>query len=159
MQALWLGLLIGAVAVAIAAVAAPTTVERAAGSIQVRAAVAASSFAVAVPIAVTISIKNTASTAVSVVFPSGQRYDVIARRPRGDEVWRWSHDRAFIQVVQTVALNPGEELTYRVTWDQRDLQGRQVDPGVYELVAVFLGQVAGARQPQLTLPPLTITIR
>jgi len=156
-QALLLGILVGVVA--ITAAVAPTTVERVEGSLQVRAAVPASSFAVGVPIAIALSIRNAAPVPVSVLFPSGQRYDVIARRPRGDEVWRWSHDRAFIQVVQTVRLSPGEELAYRVTWDQRDLQGRQVDPGTYELVAIFLGQVEGSTRRQLTLSPLTITIK
>jgi hypothetical protein len=155
-QAFWLGLLVGVVAVTSAA--APTTVERMEGTLRVQASVAVRAFAVGTPIPLVLSVRNTGSAAAVVTFMNGQRYDAVARRPRGDEVWRWSHDRAFVQVVQTVTLAPGEEQAYRVTWDQRDFQGRQVDPGMYELVAIFMGQVGGSTRGSVTLPPLTITI-
>lgn len=157
MRALLLGILIGVVTVA--AAAAPATVDRVEGSLHLQATVPAPSYAVGVPIILTLTIRNTATAPLSILFPSGQRYDLIARRPRGDEVWRWSHDRAFVQVVQTVALAPAEELAYRITWDQRDFQDRQVDPGTYELVVVFLGQHQGSTRSQLTLPRIPITIR
>lgn len=157
MQALLLGILVGVIAITVAA--APASVERVDGSFQLRAAVPASSYAVGAPVIMTLTARNAGAARVSILFPSGQRYDAIARRPRGDEVWRWSHDRAFTQVIQTVSLAPGEEQAYRITWDQRDFQDRQVDPGTYELVVVFLGQVGGSTRQQLTLPPLTITIR
>ncbi len=101
MPSLWLGLLIGVVAVTSAA--APMTVDRTAGNLRLEASVPARVFAVGAPIAVSLSVRNTGSAPVTVSFSSGQRYDVIARRPRGDEVWRWSHDKAFIQLVQTVS--------------------------------------------------------
>jgi len=82
-----------------------------------------------------------------VVFTSGQRLDLIVRRPRGDEVWRWSHDKAFTQAIQTVLLRAQESVVLRVAWDQRDLQGRRVDPGTYEAIAVFMGRAESAGRP------------
>ncbi|MGH2348599.1 MAG: BsuPI-related putative proteinase inhibitor [bacterium] len=156
-QAFWLCILVGVMAATSAATPAPTSVERVEGGLRVQATVSGRAFAVGIPIPVVLAVRNTGSAAVAITFMNGQRYDLLARRPRGDEVWRWSHDRAFIQAVQTMRLGPGEEEAYRITWDQRDFQGRQVDPGSYELVAIFMGQV-GARQGPLTLPPLSITI-
>lgn len=157
MQAFWLGILIGVMAATSVASPTSTSVERREGSLRVEATVSGRAFAVGVPIPVVLSVRNTGSAAVAITFMSGQRYDLVARRPRGDEVWRWSHDRAFIQAVQTITLGPREEEAYRVTWDQRDFQGRQVDPGSYELVAIFMGQV-GARQGPLALPVLLIDV-
>jgi len=67
-------------------------------------------------------------------------------RQRGALVWQWSHDKAFLQVVQQRAIGPGDALTYTVAWSQRDLQDRPVDPGAFEVSAVFLGaQRSGPR--------------
>ena len=86
------------------------------------------------------------------------RLDLVVRRPRGDEVWRWSHDKAFTQVIQTLLLRPQESSVLRVAWDQRDLQGRRVDPGNYEAIVVFMGRVEGAGRTPATLAPLAFTI-
>jgi hypothetical protein len=71
-------------------------------------------------------------------------------------VWRWSHDKAFIQVFETAALKPGDVLAYQVTWDQQDYQGRRVDSGSYQAIAVFTGHVGTRRE--IKLPPLEVTI-
>lgn len=136
--------------------AAPVVVERTSGHLTFTAAVAKRTFASGEPVAIQFTVRNAASGALGVMFTSGQRFDFIVRRSRGDEVWRWSHDKAFIQVVQTTMLQPQETLAFTETWDQRDFQGRRVDPGSYELIAVFMGRV-GDRHA-VTLPPLAIRI-
>jgi hypothetical protein len=73
-------------------------------------------------------------------------------------VWRWSHDKAFTQVIQTLLLRAQESSVLRVAWDQRDLQGRRVDPGTYEAIVVFMGRVEGASRMPVTLAPLAFTI-
>lgn len=157
-QALWVGVLVGVVM--LVAAAAPVTVDRVEGSLRYQASIPKRTYAAGEVIEVSLTTRNIGGGPVSLTFYSGQRFDLLARRPRGDEVWRWSHDKAFIQVVTTVLLRPGEVLGGRpdkATWDQRDLQGRRVDPGSYEIVATFMGSVeGGAREVQL--PPLAITI-
>src|SRR5256885_17031198 len=69
---------------------------------------------------VALTAVNTAGAPVSVTFTSGQRFDLVIRRPRGDAVWRWSHDKAFIQVIQTLTLQPGDRLSFKIPWDQTD---------------------------------------
>lgn len=155
MQAFWL-VLVGVVV--LAAAAGPVMVDRVEGSLRYEASIPKRTFAPGEFVAMTVTVRNVGSATVSITFTSGQRYDLIARRPRGDEVWRWSHDKAFIQVIQTITLKPQESLQpFRDGWDQRDLQGRRVDPGSYEMVAVFMGSVSGGpREVQLPAIPFTI---
>lgn len=105
---------------------------------------------------VTLQARNTGTAPLSLAFSSGQRFDLSVRRPRGEEVWRWSHDKAFIQVVESVTLDPGETMSFQVTWDQKDFQGRLVDPGAYRAVAVFMGRTGMRRETRL--PPLEFMI-
>lgn len=157
MQAVWLWLVI-AVLAASAGAQPPLTVERSDGGMRVEASLAQRGFAPGEPVEVTVSVRNVSGAPLGIVFNSSQRLDLIVRRPRGDEVWRWSHDKAFTQVIQTLLLRPQEASTLRVAWDQRDLQGRRVDPGTYEAIVVFMGRVEGAGRGPATLPPLTFVI-
>lgn len=155
-QVFWLGVLVGVIV--LAAAAAPVMVDRVEGSLRYEAAIPRRTFAPGEFVDATITVRNIGSTSVSLTFTSGQRYDLIVRRPRGDEVWRWSHDKAFIQVIQSITLKPQESLPpFRDGWDQRDFQGRRVDPGAYEMLAVFLGSVSGGSR-EVQLPPLPFAI-
>lgn len=154
MPAILSAILIGLLTMSSAA--APVVVERTAGQLTLTASVAKRIFASGEPVVIQFAVRNAASGALGVMFTSGQRFDFIVRRSRGDEVWRWSHDKAFIQVVQTTTLRPQETLTFTEIWDQRDFQGRRVDPGTYELIAVFMGRVDG--KGTVALPPLAVTI-
>jgi hypothetical protein len=155
-QAVWLGLIIGLLA--ISAGAQPLSVERTDGGLRLQASLAQRVFAPGEPVEVTVVAHNLSAGPLGIVFNSGQRVDLIVRRPRGDEVWRWSHDKAFTQAIQTLHLRPQESSMLRVAWDQRDLQGRRVDPGVYEAIVVFMGRTEGAGRGMAMLAPLTFTI-
>lgn len=155
------GILIAVVLAALVAAApvGPLTVERTEGGLRYEASVPARSYGAGEPVEVTITIRNSGSSATSLTFSSGQRFDLLVRRPRGDEIWRWSHDKAFIQVIQTVSVRPNEPLTFKGSWDQRDYQGRRVDPGTYEIIAFVTARVEGSERPAVQLPPLQFTIR
>ena len=156
MPAVWLGLIIGVLA--FSAGAQPFTVERTDGGLRVEASLARRVFTPGEPVEVTVVARNLSAAPLGIVFNSGQRVDLIVRRPRGDEVWRWSHDKAFTQAIQTLHLRPQESFALQVAWDQRDLQGRRVDPGTYEALVVFMGRTEGAGRGLATLAPLTFTI-
>jgi len=155
-QAVWLGLVIGILAVA--AGAQPVIVERTDGALRLEASLSQRAFAPGEPVEVTVVGRNVSNGPLGIVFTSGQRLDLIVRRPRGDEVWRWSHDKAFTQAIQNLLLRPQETIMFRVAWDQRDLQGRRVDPGTYEAIAVFMGRGEGSGRGPASLPPLAFTI-
>jgi len=155
------GMLLGLVLVALVAAApgAPLMVERAEGGLRHEASITKRAFDAGESIEVTITIRNTGMSPVSLTFFSGQRFDLLVRRPRGDEIWRWSHDKAFIQSIQTIPIRPNEPVTLKGSWDQRDYQGRRADPGVYEVIAYVTGRSEGSDRRDTQLPPLQFTIR
>ena len=155
------GVLIGLVLVALVAAApgAPLLVERAEGGLRHEASITKRDFDAGESIEVTINIRNASVNPVSLTFFSGQRFDLLVRRPRGDEIWRWSHDKAFIQIVQSIAIRPNEPLTLKGSWDQRDYQGRRADPGAYEVIAYVTGRTEGSERRDIQLPALQFTIR
>ncbi len=157
MHGRWAGVLVATVGVL--AAATPTTVNWSAGNLHLTASIGRNTYAIGEVVDVTIAAQNAGGDPLPITFPSGQIFEVVVRRPRGDEVWRWSHDKAFTQAVQSRTWKPGETVTYRGAWDQRDLQGRRVDPGTYEAVAMFLGRLAGTEKRSIALPPLVITIQ
>ena len=150
--ALWLVALLAVVVLA----AGPVSVERVEGGIRYEASMPKPAYNAGEEVTVALAVTNTGGAPASMTFRSGQRFDLIIRRPRGDEVWRWSHDKAFIQIVQTVTVQPQETLGFTVSWDQRDFQGRRVDPGAYEAVAVFYGRIEGGRDVRLAPLPFTV---
>ena len=143
-------------AMVLVAAASPLRVERLESGLRVAASLPRPTYDAGQVVEVSLTATNTGGAPVSVTFTSGQRFDLVIRRPRGDAVWRWSHDKAFIQVIQAVTLQPGESLSFKIPWDQTDYQGLRVDPGPYQAVAVFLGATGGTRQ--IRLPPLAFTI-
>lgn len=151
--ALWLVALLAVVVLA----AGPVSVERVEGAFRYEASMPKASYFAGEEVTVMLTATNTGGAPASLTFRSGQRFDLIIRRPRGDEVWRWSHDKAFIQIIQTVTVQPQESLGFNVTWDQGDFQGRRVDPGSYEAVANFYGRIEGGREVRLGPLPFTIT--
>lgn len=149
--------LVGLVLAAVLAGATPPAVERSVGALRLQVTVGKDTFARGEPVSIFLRVVNTAASAVALIFPSSQQFDLIVRQ-RGALIWQWSHDKAFLQVIREVSLAPGETLTFSGTWDQRDLQGRQVDPGTYDVYVAFLGgQRGGARG--IEVGPARITIQ
>lgn len=141
---------------ALAAVAAAPSAERTQGDLRVRLSVSKAAFQMGEPVAIRLQVTNVAAAPAVLTAYSGQQYDVLVRQ-RGALIWQWSHDKAFVQVVRESTMAPGEMQTFNWTWDQRDLQGRQVEAGAYEISAVFMAaQRAGARSVEVG--PVQITI-
>ena len=136
--------------------AAPAASERTVGDLRVEMTVGRTTYSIGEPVLVSARAVNTTATPVTVTTTSGFTYDMIVRQ-RGALVWQWSHDKAATQAVRTQQLAPGAALTFSARWDQRDLQGRQVEAGSYEISCLFLGQ-----HRQMTSPtdvgPVRITI-
>jgi len=86
----------------------------------------------------TLTLLNRGSQPVRLLFATSQRYDFVVKDDAGNEVWRWSADQLFAQVLAEETLAPGGTLTFGETWDQRDNSGAQVAPGPYVIEGVIV---------------------
>lgn len=93
----------------------------------VRVAPARTTYAAGEPITLTLGVKNPTDLAVTLRFTTGQRYDFVIASAAGVEVWRWSADRAFTQVLGEQTVPPGWELDYNETFTGR------LAPGIYRV--------------------------
>jgi hypothetical protein len=80
-------------------------------------------------------LENTSNQTVQLSFSSGQQYDLEVRGPNG-YFWRWSKDRAFIEIFITMTLEPGEKKELQETWSVP--QGAA--SGTYSVVAWITAQ-------------------
>lgn len=140
----------------IAGGAGPPRAERMAGDLRAELGVAGAAYAPGAIVSLGLQVTNVSTSPLLLVTPSAQEYDFYVRQ-RGALIWQWSHDKAFAQVVRETTLAPGQARSYSTAWDQRDLQGRRVEAGAYEIFAVFLGaQRSGP--PRVEVGPVRITI-
>jgi hypothetical protein len=84
----------------------------------------------------TLTVTNRSQESFHAGFRSAQSYDFIVKEGER-EVWRWSSDRMFAQMLQDVQIEPGKTLSYKETWDQRDNVGSLVPRGRYEVVGIL----------------------
>jgi len=80
---------------------------------------------------VTVAVRDP----MTLYYRTSQRYDLAVIDSQGQEVWRWSRNRAFAQVTEEVPLGANEVRSFSETWDQRDNDGQQVPLGNYRIVA------------------------
>ncbi|MBI1845063.1 MAG: hypothetical protein HYR89_10715 [Actinobacteria bacterium] len=73
----------------------------------------------------------------NLTFSSGQRGEVVLLAADGSEVYRWSKERTFIQVVTNEAIPTGDSLVYEL--GDTELVA---PPGEYDLVASVLATPA-----------------
>ena len=78
----------------------------------------------------TLHVTNPTTAAVRLEFPSAQRYDFAVLTTGGEEVWRWSADQMFAQVVGTETVPPSGTLRYRAEWRPGGRKGAFVALGV-----------------------------
>jgi len=75
------------------------------------------------------------SEPMTLYYRTTQRYDIVVTDSEDKEVWRWSKDKAFGEVLEQVDLEPNEWLTFDELWDQRDNAGQPVPAGNYRVTA------------------------
>ncbi len=100
------------------------------------------------PAALTLTVTNVASYAVTIDFANGQSFDFSAKNASGTTVWTWSNGQTFDPAPVQVVLAPGESLQYTGSWALKNNSGASVADGNYTLSGSFLGQYFGAVQPK-----------
>jgi hypothetical protein len=94
------------------------------------------------PVAVTVTVMNIGSSSVNLTFPTSQLYDIIIKNKRDIEIYRWSDNKYFIQVITEILLQPGEAMNWDIAWYQqgrifRFLPYRMLIPGTYSIQGII----------------------
>src|SRR5436309_13067776 len=119
-------------AVVLVAAASPLSVERVESGLRVEASLPRPTYDAGQVVEVALTAVNTGGAPVSVTFTSGQRFDLVIRRPRGDAVWRCSHKKPPLQVTRTLRPQPGQTPPLRFPGDQPDYPARRAAPVPYK---------------------------
>ena len=61
-------------------------------------------------------VTNPTNEPLTLEFSSGQRYDFAIRSGGGDDLWRWSADKSFMQALGAETLAPGATVQYVEVW-------------------------------------------
>jgi hypothetical protein len=85
---------------------------------------------------VQFTILVAASEPITLYYRTTQRYDIVVTDSEDKEVWRWSKDKSFSQVLEQVSLGANEWLTFDELWDQRGNDGQPVPLGNYRVTAI-----------------------
>jgi hypothetical protein len=94
-------------------------------------------YAMGEPIVMTLEVTNRAERAITLTFPSAQRYDFIVKKGK-QTIWQWSGGRMFAQVVGRYELAPGETISYEYTWDQTAADGTKPGLGAYTIEGLLM---------------------
>jgi len=92
--------------------------------------------------------RNTTSSTQALTFPSGQSYDLTITG-NGKDIWRWSVGKMFTMAIVHREIPPGESLTYDITWDGKDKNGKPVPDGLY-LAKAWLSTAGGSKPAAVT---------
>lgn len=93
-------------------------------------------------------VRNKTDFPMDFTFPTSQRFDLIVRDARGQEVLRWSDGRAFMQVMGQETLH-NESRTYSADLLLRSREGKLLPAGFYSLVGYLTTQGSGSGQSSL----------
>lgn len=83
------------------------------------------------PVRMKVQIANESDEAITLQFSSGQRYEFTIQNDRDREIWRWSEDRGFIQMLGEERLASRGALVYRA-----EFHGR-LEPGSYRVTGTL----------------------
>jgi hypothetical protein len=73
-------------------------------------------------------VVNASTRKLELLFNDGRTHDFVVLDSLGREVWRWSEERMFTQVVQSKVLRASDTLTFAESWNDPQ-------PGSYVAVA------------------------
>lgn len=79
------------------------------------------------------TVSNEGNKTVTLSFSTSQRYDYELRNKGKVLITRFSHGRAFMQVIGETKLAPGESVSY-------DIALRNLEPGDYELTVYLVAK-------------------
>lgn len=102
------------------------------------------------PVVFILEVRNSGPVPIELRFPTSQQYDVLVyRQGEWSERWQWSRGKVFSLAVTSLRLRSREVKRFRIEWNQKDYEGRQVPPGQYRAEAVLPLLVAPGRREEI----------
>jgi hypothetical protein len=95
----------------------------------------------------TLQVTYNGSSPVIVERPSFEA-DFVVRNANGQEIWRWTHGKAFTANIVNEQWAPGQSRSFSQTWDQRNNDGQAVGAGTYSVVGFYSPFPSDGTQPQ-----------
>ncbi len=93
------------------------------------------------PIKVKLSITNVSSAPIGLKFQKNLEFDLTVRKevdllfaqvPK--TVWKLSENQMSYPDDHTSVIDPGKTLDFNGVWDQKDREGKSVNPGNYQII-------------------------
>ncbi|MGH7909209.1 MAG: BsuPI-related putative proteinase inhibitor [Thermodesulfobacteriota bacterium] len=103
------------------------------------------------PIIMTLTVTNKSKETFHYSFRSSQVYDFVVKEDN-KEIWRWSTDKVFAQVIIEFTLAPGKSESFEESWEQVDNEGKNVSAGKYQVIGIL------ATRPERSSHPVSIEI-
>lgn len=82
-------------------------------------------------------IKNNETSPLHFEFPTSQFYEITVTDKSGNEVYRYSKGRFFLQALQTIKIEPHQTYQKVENWDYK-VNGKRVPAGEYTVMATLL---------------------
>lgn len=102
---------------------------------------------------IVIVVINTSEKLLPFRFNSSQTFDIVITNEAGKEVWRWSKERFFGQVVRSDSIRPKGRWQFQEAWNRRDYDGNLLEPGRYRITATITSL------PAVSAPPVFLDLR
>jgi len=83
-----------------------------------------------------LHLTNTSAQPIRLEFPAAQRYDFAVQTPAGSDVWRWSADKMFAQMLGEETIPAGGSREFTATWQ----------PGTHSGLFVAIGRVTASNR-------------
>jgi len=98
------------------------------------------------------ALNNISGKDIMIEHGSGQQYDIHIYNENNEEVYRWSHNRAFTLALITRELKAGDALSFEETWDGTDNEGKALPAGEYTIkITIEVRAISGeAASEELT---------
>ncbi|MFD2216335.1 BsuPI-related putative proteinase inhibitor [Metabacillus endolithicus] len=73
-----------------------------------------------------ITLMNNTNEMKKIEFPTSQKYEIVIKNKKGEEVYRYSKGKMFTQAIETALIKSGESMEWEEIWEYSTLS-----PGVY----------------------------
>lgn len=70
----------------------------------------------------------------TILYTSGQRFDMNVYNDLGDQVYNWSSNKSFIMMLEEIVIEKGSYQPYEISWDYKDLTGKKLPAGTYKVM-------------------------